>query len=95
MDANYKYVGNFSAVDPAYTRMMYCDDCMVSWHGRWDNFQCPKCGEGELPNNNLEYRKKPDPIEIPAGFKDDDRLKPLISKITPNRLIKQYHGVSK
>ena len=48
-----KYLGNFSAVDPAYSRHMECWDCMVSWTGCWDNFQCPKCGEGELPSSDL------------------------------------------
>lgn len=49
MDNEYKFVGNFSAVDPAYSRDMRCDKCKVRWIGCWDNFQCPKCGEGELP----------------------------------------------
>lgn len=51
-----KYLGNFSAVDPVYSRAMYCAKCNVSWTGCWDNFQCPQCGEGELPTNELsEY----------------------------------------
>jgi len=50
----YKYLGNFSAVDPAYSRHMTCDDCKVSWTGCWDNFQCPKCGHGELPSNEMK-----------------------------------------
>lgn len=45
----YKYLGNFSAVDPVYSKDMYCDKCMVRWTGCWDNFMCPQCGEGELP----------------------------------------------
>jgi len=45
----FEYLGNFSAVDPAYSRGMVCFDCKVKWTGCWDNFQCPKCGEGELP----------------------------------------------
>ncbi len=45
----YKYLGDFSATPPEHSRAMSCDDCMVSWTGCWDNFQCPKCGEGELP----------------------------------------------
>ena len=47
--AEYKYLGNFSAVDPAYSVLMSCDKCEVSWTGCWDNYQCPRCGEGELP----------------------------------------------
>lgn len=43
------YIGNFSATDPVYSRYMICYQCMVSWTGCWDNFQCPKCGQGELP----------------------------------------------
>ena len=50
--SEYTYVGNFSAVDPAYSRAMACDECEVSWTGCWDNFQCPKCGEGELPTSD-------------------------------------------
>jgi len=46
---DYRDAGNFSAVDPVYSKRMYCDDCMVTWVGCWDNFQCPECGEGELP----------------------------------------------
>lgn len=49
----YRYLGNFSAVDPAYSRGMECHNCCVSWTGCWDNFQCPICGEGELPNANF------------------------------------------
>lgn len=51
--SEYTYLGNFSAVDPAYSIGMSCDSCKVEWTGCWDNFQCPKCGEGELPSNNL------------------------------------------
>lgn len=46
----YKYLGNFSAVDPAYSRRMSCHDCKVEWTGCWDNFMCPQCGQGELPS---------------------------------------------
>lgn len=53
----YKYLGNFSAVDPQYSVGMTCHDCMVEWTGCWDNFECPKCGKGELPNNNLDWGK--------------------------------------
>lgn len=45
----YKHLGNFSAVDPAYSVYMTCDDCQVAWEGCWDNFECPQCGKGELP----------------------------------------------
>lgn len=44
------YVGNFSAVGPEYSRYMTCSDCNVAWTGCWDNFECPKCGQGELPS---------------------------------------------
>lgn len=53
MTTEYQYLGDYSAVDPAYSRHMMCHDCIVSWTGCWDNFQCPKCGDGELPSNNL------------------------------------------
>ena len=46
----YEYIGNYSAVDPAYSKGMSCRICKVSWTGCWDNYQCPKCGEGELPS---------------------------------------------
>lgn len=52
----YEYAGNFSAVDPAYSVGMSCHHCRVSWTGCWDNFQCPRCGVGELPSP-----------EVPAG----------------------------
>lgn len=51
-EEDYKYLGNFSAVDPAYTKSIYCDDCKTRWDGCWDNFMCPECGEGELPSYN-------------------------------------------
>ena len=51
---SYKYLGDFSATPPQYSRSMSCDDCMVSWTGCWDNFMCPKCGEGELPNSEFK-----------------------------------------
>ncbi len=51
--SEYKYVGNFSAVDPAYSRGMSCDKCQVSWTGCWDNFQCPVCFDGELPTSGI------------------------------------------
>ena len=50
MAQEYEYLGDLSAVEPWHVRHMECSDCMVSWGGCWDNFQCPKCGEGELPS---------------------------------------------
>lgn len=50
MRNQYKHMGDLSAVDPPYRRWMCCDDCMLSWYGCWDNFECPKCGKGELPS---------------------------------------------
>ena len=47
---SYQYIGNFSAVDPAYSRGMSCHECKVSWTGCWDNFQCPICWQGEVPS---------------------------------------------
>lgn len=52
MAIEYEYLGNFSAVDPAYSRGMSCHDCKVEWTGCWDNSMCPRCGQGELPNND-------------------------------------------
>ena len=48
-----KHLGNFSAVDPAYSRHMICHDCAVSWTGCWDNFMCPICQQGELPSSEI------------------------------------------
>ena len=48
-EQEYKYLGDFSATPPWHSRSMQCDICEVSWTGCWDNFQCPKCGQGELP----------------------------------------------
>ncbi len=45
----YEYMGNLSACEPWAAVGMSCDKCKVSWTGCWDNYQCPKCGEGELP----------------------------------------------
>ena len=53
-EEDYKYLGNYSAVDPAYSRGMHCHDCMVSWTGCWDNFQCPLCGGGDLPSSDFK-----------------------------------------
>lgn len=55
LEDDYEYIGNFSAVDPAYSRAFSCDKCEVSYTGCADNFMCPKCGGGELPraDNNL------------------------------------------
>lgn len=50
MADEYKYLGNFSAAPPWHSVSMSCDECRVSWTGCWDNFECPKCGRGELPS---------------------------------------------
>jgi len=47
------YLGNFAACEPWAAQGMTCYDCNVSWTGCWDNFQCPKCGKGELPSCEL------------------------------------------
>lgn len=47
-----KYLGNFSAVGPEYSKHMECFECDVSWTGCWDNFMCPICHEGEIPKFN-------------------------------------------
>jgi exosome complex RNA-binding protein Csl4 len=44
-----KDYGDLSAVGPPYTVSMRCESCRTKWLGCWDNFQCPECGEGELP----------------------------------------------
>jgi len=49
----YKEYGDLSAVDPPYARRMQCDTCRTKWLGCWDNFTCPECGEGELPQASI------------------------------------------
>lgn len=49
MQTDYKYLGNFSAVEPWHSVSMHCDDCRVEWTGCWDNFECPVCRKGDLP----------------------------------------------
>jgi hypothetical protein len=51
--AKYQYLGDYSATPPQYSRYMNCDSCKVSWTGCWDNFMCPKCSKGELPNSEI------------------------------------------
>lgn len=53
MNADYKYLGNFSATPPQYDRHMECHDCKVCWTGCWDNFECPQCRQGELPKSEF------------------------------------------
>lgn len=48
------YLGDFSATPPWHSRHMTCTSCNVSWTGCWDSFQCPRCGEGDLPCSELE-----------------------------------------
>ena len=48
----YKYMGNFAACEPWAAVYMECHDCRVSWNGCWDNFECPVCRRGDLPNQN-------------------------------------------
>lgn len=49
---SYTYLGDYSATPAWHSRYMTCEPCRVSWHGCWDNFTCPKCGEGELPSSD-------------------------------------------
>lgn len=41
--------GDISAVDPPYAVGMDCGPCHATWRGCWDVFECPNCGDGELP----------------------------------------------
>lgn len=50
MTDDFEHLGNFSATPPWFSVEMRCEPCKVRWTGCWDNFQCPRCGEGELPN---------------------------------------------
>jgi len=49
MNEEPEYLGNFAACEQWAAQLMTCYECNVSWTGCWDNFQCPKCGKGELP----------------------------------------------
>ena len=49
----FKDYGDLSAVEPPYRIHMRCEACRTKWYGCWDNFQCPECGEGELPRAQL------------------------------------------
>lgn len=49
VNPDYEYLGDYSSTPPWHSRAMSCDECRVSWTGCWDNFQCPKCGMGDLP----------------------------------------------
>lgn len=55
----YTYLGNFSACEPWAAVGMSCDKCRVSWTGCWDNYQCPKCGDGDLPWNACDSVEQP------------------------------------
>lgn len=46
----YENLGNLSALTQEHSRQMDCHACRVTWLGCWDNFQCPRCGHGELPS---------------------------------------------
>ena len=50
-----RHLGNFSAVEPVHSRLMFCSECNVDWVGCWDNFMCPECGEGELPSSEINF----------------------------------------
>ncbi len=56
MNDEFEYLGDFSATPPQYSRHMVCVDCKVSWTGCWDNFECPKCRKGELPEHILSQQ---------------------------------------
>ena len=52
IEEGYKYIGDFSAAPIGHSRHMSCHKCEVSWTGCWDNFMCPRCQEGDIPNND-------------------------------------------
>ena len=57
----WKDYGDLSAVEPPYRVSMQCDACRTRWYGCWDNFQCPECGEGELPRG-ADASPSPEPL---------------------------------
>lgn len=72
--SEYKYLGNQSAVEPEHTRFMSCEDCMVAWHGCWDNFQCPKCEQGELPNRDYSAIDLFDPLPETINVNQPEKI---------------------
>lgn len=78
MPVEYEYLGDVSATPPWFSRYMTCDKCHVSWTGCWDNFQCPRCGEGELPTstitviNDTNEPMKLEPEHWMGGAEDDN-----------------------
>jgi hypothetical protein len=38
MEDSFTYLGSYAACEPWAARLMFCDHCMVSWTGCWDNF---------------------------------------------------------
>jgi hypothetical protein len=69
---DFKYLGNFAACEPWAAQGMSCDNCMVSWTGCWDNFQCPKCGNGELPSFEIPGAACAEPLTVEADLDSDD-----------------------
>jgi len=47
-DNTYRNLGNLSAVDPAYSKQMYCDNCIVTWIGCWKGYGIPRNHESFL-----------------------------------------------
>lgn len=45
----WKDYGYLAAVESPYAISMRCAKCRTRWTGCWDAFECPECGEGELP----------------------------------------------
>lgn len=54
----YEYIGDYSAAPPWHSRLIHCHDCMISFTGCWDNFQCPKCGKGETPSSDINLNEE-------------------------------------
>jgi hypothetical protein len=52
MSESPKYIGDFAACEAWAARLLTCSRCNVCWTGCWDNFQCPTCGEGDVPTND-------------------------------------------
>ena len=61
----YRFVGNLSAVEPAYAIHLSCDNCMVFWIGCFDANCCPECGDGSdwVRQTEHKYAHSDEPSE--------------------------------
>jgi hypothetical protein len=73
----YKDYGDLSAVDQPYRRRMSCEKCRTKWYGCWDSFQCPECGDGDLPRSLSAWWEERG-FEEPHWWQDHGELSRLL-----------------